>query len=367
MTEKTTHLYFREGSSDKVYSVQLVERDDGWAVIARNGRRGKTLIERVKGEGLSLEKARAMFDKQVAAKIKGGYTENVSGAAFSSADLAGEHTGFKAQLFNEISIEDALELGDDWLVQEKHDGERRGANLYAAAPVFSNRRGLAVGVQAAVHEACVALRRHLGHDIEVDGEDMGARLVIFDIRNHPAMGDSAPFHIRKSLLERLLRDVEAAGLDHVLDIEVPIPALKFFADRLPGLREAKKEGFVLRHRDSIYTPGQPNSGGDALKVKFWKDITCRVSAGREGKSSVGLELLNGTGDWVSVGNVSIPANAEIPEIGSLIDVRYLYAFEGGSLFQPVFKGPRADIEPEECRLDRLSFKPEEPDTSDLTP
>jgi hypothetical protein len=40
----------------------------------------------------------------------------------------------------------------------------------------------------------------------------------------------------------------------------------------------------------------------------------------------------------SVGKVTIPANHEIPNECDLVKVRYLYAYRGGSLFQPVYLG-----------------------------
>ena len=46
------------------------------------------------------------------------------------------------------------------------------------------------------------------------------------------------------------------------------------------------------------------------------------------------------GALVGVGNVTIPVNHEIPGEGDLIHVRYLYAFRGGSLYQPVYLGSR---------------------------
>lgn len=43
---------------------------------------------------------------------------------------------------------------------------------------------------------------------------------------------------------------------------------------------------------------------------------------------------------VGVGNVTIPVNFDVPNEGDLVEVRYLYAFPGGSLFQPVYLGSR---------------------------
>jgi bifunctional non-homologous end joining protein LigD len=39
--------------------------------------------------------------------------------------------------------------------------------------------------------------------------------------------------------------------------------------------------------------------------------------------------------FVEIGNVTIPANVRIPAAGSLVEVRYLYAYPGGSQYQPL--------------------------------
>jgi bifunctional non-homologous end joining protein LigD len=48
--------------------------------------------------------------------------------------------------------------------------------------------------------------------------------------------------------------------------------------------------------------------------------------------------------FADVGNVTIPLNIEIPAVGELIEVRYLYAYPGGSLFQPVYLDVRTDLD-----------------------
>jgi bifunctional non-homologous end joining protein LigD len=45
---------------------------------------------------------------------------------------------------------------------------------------------------------------------------------------------------------------------------------------------------------------------------------------------------------IEIGNVAIPPNSDVPPQGSLIEIEYLYAFPGGALFQPVYRGLRAD-------------------------
>ncbi len=96
-------------------------------------------------------------------------------------------------------------------------------------------------------------------------------------------------------------------------------------------------------------------------MKFWAEATCRVTPGRFGKASIGLELQDGAGGpWVPVGNVTVPANQPTPAPGALVEVRYLYAQPGGSLFQPLLKGERTDLTEEAAQLGQLKYKDQGP-------
>src|SRR5690349_825231 len=68
-------LGFREGKSDKVYEVDLVEvATDQYVVNFRYGRRGSALRDGTKTPlPISLDKARALFTALVDEKTKGGY------------------------------------------------------------------------------------------------------------------------------------------------------------------------------------------------------------------------------------------------------------------------------------------------------
>lgn len=347
-------LFLTEGSSDKVYNVQLCEEPDGFAVRAQNGRRGKALRDQVKGTGLTETDARLVYDRLVASKVKGGYTEQESGVAFSSAMNADTPTGWVPQLLNEISPEEAAALGDDWLFQEKHDGERRGLISDEGRIVFANRKGLETGIQQPIADAFTRLAGVVGGRLILDAEDMGDHVVIFDVPAH-FMIQEGTFRERAAIMAHLEKTITNLGLGEQLSVDVPVPASEFFAGREALLREGNAEGFVARRADSPYSVGRPASGGNALKVKYWADITCRVAEGRLGKSSVAIELLDDAGTWTAVGNVTING-APMPEVGSLIDVKYLYAFKGGSLFQPSYLRPRTDVDAAECRIDRLKMK-----------
>jgi bifunctional non-homologous end joining protein LigD len=57
-----------------------------------------------------------------------------------------------------------------------------------------------------------------------------------------------------------------------------------------------------------------------------------------------------------VGNVTVPANQPIPAKGAVIEVKYLYAYPGGALFQPVCLGVRDDVATEACTIAQLKYK-----------
>jgi bifunctional non-homologous end joining protein LigD len=75
--------------------------------------------------------------------------------------------------------------------------------------------------------------------------------------------------------------------------------------------------------------------------------------------SVEISLL-GAGGWQTAGNVTIPANHNIPKVGDVVEARFLYAHrESGVLYQPVYLGKRDDVAPKECLTSQLKFKPED--------
>ncbi len=113
--------------------------------------------------------------------------------------------------------------------------------------------------------------------------------------------------------------------------------------------------------DAQYVPGRPNSGGAHLKLKFTASASCKVLGQNEGKRSVALAVRQEPGNgFVEIGNVTIPANVAIPPADALVEIRYLYAYPGGSLYQPVYLGVRDDIEHADA-VPSLKFKQGEDD------
>ena len=147
-----------------------------------------------------------------------------------------------------------------------------------------------------------------------------------------------------------------------------LPALRWVSttidpnDKLETFEELRQigcEGVVFKEVDAPYSPGRPNSGGPQLKFKFVESASFVVT-GRNAKRSVSLGLYNGDSDiLVSAGNVTIPPNHDVPQVGAVLEIQYLYAMRpSGSIYQPVYIGPRTDIPVGECTTDQLKYKAE---------
>lgn len=117
-----------------------------------------------------------------------------------------------------------------------------------------------------------------------------------------------------------------------------------------------REGVVFKRLGSVVAPGRPASGGDWLKLKFYETATVRTARIHTSKRSVGMEMLDASGQWVGVGNVTVPANQSIPSVRDLIEVRYLNYNEGGSIYQPQLLGIRTDLDEADCVLSQLKVK-----------
>ena len=58
----------------------------------------------------------------------------------------------------------------------------------------------------------------------------------------------------------------------------------------------------------------------------------------------------------NLGFVTIPVNYNVPAVGALIEVEYLYAYPNGALAQPVYRGERDDLDKTACVEAQLIFK-----------
>lgn len=349
-------LFFQEGGSDKQYAAQLTENADGlFTVTFAYGRRGSTQTPGTKTPApVPYEKALKLYTALVAGKVAKGYSPTEGAAAYQDTALAGRASGITPMLLNPIDESDlsGYLLDDAFVLQEKADGERRLIRRTADGVEGINRRGLTIALSQRLADGVLALE--LAPGTVLDGEDLGDTFVVFDVLE--AAGRclrERTYDERLAILDSLLASAPACS-----------PIQRSFTYRsaaqkaavLDQLREANAEGVVFKHRFAAYTGDRPNTGGPALKFKFVASCTVRVGPANEGKRSVPMYVRGQGGDELFVGNCTIPANAAVPPPWSLAEVQYLYVNGiGGCLFQPVWRGLRADLDAPDT-FDSLKLK-----------
>ena len=345
-------LYYREGGSDKVYQAAIEPRGEGYVVNIAYGRRGSTLSTGTKTQTpVDYDTATRIFTKLVNEKKAKGYTPGLDGTPYQHTAKADRATGILPQLLNPIGEAEVKQLLRDpaWCLQAKFDGRRVLIQKQGEAVTAVNRKGLAIGLASSIG----ASAQRITSSFVIDGECVGDVLYAFDLLEWDGEDyRPKPYHRRLVTLARLL---ETPGVGHIELAETTTdPANK---ERLfRHLQSEQREGVVCKRLDAPYTPGRPNRGGTQLKHKFYATLSA-VVARVNPQRSVELRLLSAQG-WNVVGNVTIPPNHPVPSVGAVVEVKYLYGFrESNALYQPIYLGPRQDIEQHECILAQVKYKP----------
>jgi bifunctional non-homologous end joining protein LigD len=361
-------LYFRQGGSDKVYRVAIEPSGPGFLVMFAFGRRGGTLQNGAKTNGpVILREARRIFDRLVKEKTAKGYTPGEDGTPYAGSEKAGRVTCVSPQLLNPVEEADVERLlsDDAWWAQPKYDGRRTMIMKEGLSVSGINRTGLTVGLPEPV---AAAVRAVPVDSCLLDGELVGDVYHCFDCLRRNVAGDDneggdlrdEPYALR---YEAALNLVDAVPHDALRYAETATTEPRK-RELLARLRDQRAEGIVFKQRLAPYTHGRPAVGGPQLKLKFTATASCIIAGKNGSRRSVRLALLNADGARVEVGSVTIPPNHSVPLAGAVVEVRYLYAYVGGSLYQPVYLGPRDDVPADHCRLAQLKYKAAEGDDHD---
>jgi bifunctional non-homologous end joining protein LigD len=337
---------------------------DGFVVNFAFGRRGTTLQTGTKTAApVDYGAALAVYEKLVGAKKAKGYTPGPDGTPYQGTEREAAATGVLPQLLNAIDEGQASLLveNDDWWMQEKFDGRRILIRRDGDEVIGINRKGLAVALPQTTADAAQAIGD--GRQWLMDGEAIADTYVTFDLlEQNGADLRKEPYRRRLEALSRLLESKDRGPIR----IARTACSTSVKRDLLAQVRRYSGEGVVFKRAAAPYTPGRPASNGDQLKLKFTATASCIVARTNGTKRSVSLALLDG-GRRVAVGNVTIPVNQPLPRADSVVEVRYLYAYPGGSLFQPVYAGTRDDIGAEVCTVAQLRFKAGELESEESEP
>lgn len=405
---KRVSLFYQQGSSDKEYNIFIEDSASVpgmYDVRATWGRRGSPNDTQHKAQGVTMNEAEATFFSLKRAKEGKGYRADtslgftapatevieklVSAPPVMSAPER-EYTELKPQLLNPIDVDEmeAYITSDDWLVQEKLDGKRIMVEVSFGKVTASNRRSWKVGIPQDIAEELSKF-----DDCILDGELVGGVYYVFDCLSHN--GEDLR---DESYTIRFNRLVENVIGDHML-YQVDIVPTEYGTNAKRAFVKAleHKEGVVFKKLSAPHEVGRPNKGGSQLKCKFWSSATCVVtkintSANQDEvadalssitdergmvrvgdawnvidnahktvrqKRSVAVSVDSPDG-FVPVGNVTVPPNYELPNVGDYVEIKYLYFNPGGALYQPQYLGVRDDVE-----IDLLSsLKPKSEDSDE---
>ena len=348
--EDTTTLYFREGPSDKVYQACIRPKDNGFMVHFAYGRRGSTLNTGSKTAApVEYQIAKGIYDKLIKEKMSKGYLPGTDSHQQAPVEGPKKHSGIQCQLLNPIEEKQAEHLltNPDYWMQEKMDGRRLLIRKEGDTITGINRLGFITSVPEMIARSA---SQYKGNFI-LDGEAVGETLHVFDLLT---ISGEDMRKLRFAVRYMRLRDLlNAFYHPHIKIVDTYCsPEMAGMCSQFKG---EGKEGVVFKHIDAPYIPGKPNAGGTQLKYKFYETASFIVAKVND-KRSVSLILFEG--DKVRpAGNVTIPPNHDIPSPGTVVDCRYLYAFkESGSIYQPVYLGPREDILSAECTTTQLKYK-----------
>lgn len=346
---KSIRLTFTEGNSDKEYNTQIVKEANGYLVLFQYGRRNGTLQSGTKTPSpVVLEVAEKTYEKLIKEKTSKGYQPDGVSSSNYQPPTQKEDAGLIPQLLNPVTEEDLSSMLTDssYFFQKKHDGERRLLFKSKSECFGGNRRGQKVSLPEEIIKSVSD-----EDDLVLDGEIIGTTLYAFDV-----IRINGKDYKDQPLIERL-KALESLNLGKAIVISKTAYSSKEKKELLSELKASGSEGVVIKKANSVYTSSRPASAGPALKFKFYKTATVKVSALTDKKRSVQVSVLDGK-VFVDVGAVTIPPNHEVPATGDLIEVRYLYAYKGGSLYQPTYLGIRKDLEEKDAVISQLEYKAE---------
>jgi bifunctional non-homologous end joining protein LigD len=198
-------LYYKDGSSNKEYHVQVKEKGGGYVVDFQYGRVGSSLASGSKTtQPVDEVEANHIFDKLVKEKKAKGYTEGEAGTPYAGTSKEDRVTGLVPQLPNPIEESEVEKYLKDpaWGMQEKKDGKHIMLSATPGKVVASNRKGLSVAIPEPVVSAALGLGA-----VTLDGEAIGNVYWAFDCLSGNGLNiEHRGYRVRYDTLVKVLKD-----------------------------------------------------------------------------------------------------------------------------------------------------------------
>jgi bifunctional non-homologous end joining protein LigD len=360
---ETIELYFQQGSSDKVYHLQLESAKDQWSVKAQWGRRGSALQSDTKVGGVAYEEAKRVYDRIVREKTGKGYqiaqaTANGDTPISVGLPSVKEHSGHSPELLTPIEEPEALQLVQDasWWFQQKFDGRRLAVQKTDGQYSGINKLGQLIPIDSRLTKSLGSVQARA---FLVDGEITDSRFHLWDLLEINGTDlRIQPYEIRYARLGLVFRGVDEAL--RVCETAMTPKAKRAF---VKAMHESRAEGFVCKNRSAEYAGGR---AGQHFKCKFVTTSSFIVgpkpaAKAADGHRSIALYLFEENRQRF-MGTVGVPERYAIPREEQIVEIRYLYCHPGadGKLIQAKYFGKiRNDVAIGDCSVSQLKLKADE--------
>ena len=363
MQTERAELYFQQGSSDKVYHLQLEGGEEHWSVKAQWGRRGSALQSDTKVSSVAYEEAKRVYDRILREKTCKGYRIAQATADGNTSISVGlpsvkEHSGHAPELLTPIEEPEALQFvqNTSWWFQQKFDGRRLAVQKTDGQYSGINKLGQLIPLDSRL---TICLESVQAEDFLVDGEITDSRFHLWDLLSINGTDlRTQPYETRYARLGLVFRGVNEAP--RVCETAMTTKAKRDFVKKM---HSANAEGFVCKSRNAVYAGGR---AGQHFKCKFV--VTASFVVGpkpekkaNDGHRSIAVYLLDDNRQRF-MGTVGVPDRYRLPKEGEIVEVQYLYCHPGpeGKLIQAKYFGKlRDDIAHAECCVSQLKLKADE--------
>jgi bifunctional non-homologous end joining protein LigD len=365
---ETIELYFQQGSSDKVYHLQLESVEEQWSVNAQWGRRGSALQSDTKVSGVAYEEAKHVYDRIIREKTGKGYriaqaTANGDTPISVGLPSVKEHSGHAPELLTLIEEPDALQLVQDasWWFQQKFDGRRLAVQKTDGQYSGINKLGQLIPIDSRLTKCLESIQAQA---LLVDGEITDSRFYLWDLLDINGTDlRIQPYEIRYARL-----GLEFRGVDEALRVCETAMTPKAKRAFVKAMHESRAEGFVCKNRYAAYAGGR---AGQHFKCKFVTTASFIVGPkpapkAADGHRSIALYLREENHQRF-MGTVGVPERYALPHEGQIVEVRYLYCHPGaeGKLIQAKYFGKiRNDVALGDCSVNQLKLKADESDPTE---
>lgn len=255
---------------------------------------------------------------------------------------------------------DTYALNSEWVFEQKIDGKRALVHVADREAVAHNRQGEETGMPDTVHRAF----DNKGFDGRwvFDGEILDHILWVFDVLVCPGpdggvtdLRDLA-LSARRQFLEQLFDQWQPEHVKLVRQEHVDVKKSML----LKQVHDSGGEGVVIKHLASKYEGRRSHNW---LKLKFTATHEVVVSGLRRGDKDLAVDIGymhrspgNEGPTFRNAGGLKIPEKfIEQVEVGTVVEVRYLYATDDHKLYQPVFLRLRDDKRPDDCTTEGLQY------------